>query len=411
MAFASSRPMPYTRWPMRSRMNLPMRRPMRWWVTGLSALLLVAPVAAPAGDEDVSGDAALAERDLADLRSRLQQVEQTLDRQSQQRNQAQRDLREAEKSESGVRRRLDTVDTELGATQERLDVLQRRAVETRAELSLHVASLEQELRRAYILGRDDWLRAVLSQQDPVEIGRQLVYSSYFARERNELAETVRADLETLDATLSSLDEEESRLGEIQTRERERLAELKVLRENRSTALAEINRGIASGSEKLEQLRAEMAQLQSLVDELTRVLTEIPIGGAEPFAGTRGRLAWPTDGRVIRSYGQSRADGRLRWDGVLLAAGAGEDIRAVHHGRVVYADWLQGMGLLVIIDHGNGYLSLYGHNQDVIAETGEWVTPDTVIAHVGDSGGQVVPGLYFEVRKDGKPVDPGGWIAK
>jgi len=190
---------------------------MRWWVTGLSALLLVAPVAAPAGDEDVSGDAALAERDLADLRSRLQQVEQTLDRQSQQRNQAQRDLREAEKSESGVRRRLDTVDTELGATQERLDVLQRRAVETRAELSLHVASLEQELRRAYILGRDDWLRAVLSQQDPVEIGRQLVYSSYFARERNELAETVRADLETLDATLSSLDEEESRLGEIQTR--------------------------------------------------------------------------------------------------------------------------------------------------------------------------------------------------
>jgi len=96
---------------------------------------------------------------------------------------------------------------------------------------------------------------------------------------------------------------------------------------------------------------------------------------------------------------------------LLAAAAGDDVRAVHHGRVVYADWLQGMGLLIIIEHGNGYLSLYGHNQDVVAETGEWVKPDSVIAHVGDSGGQAVPGLYFEIRKDGKPIDPGGWIAK
>ena len=392
-------------------MKLPMRRPMRWRIIGLSALFLVLPIAVPAGDEDVSGDAALAERDLDDLRKRLQKVEKAINQQSKQRNQAQRDLSEAEKSESGVRRRLDTIDAELGTTQERLGFLQRRADENRAELSLHVASLEQELRRAYILGRDDWLRIVLSQQDPVEVGRQIVYSSYFARERNELAETIRADLDALDATLRSLDEEKSRLADIQVRERERLAELKALRQNRSAALVKINRGIASDSEKLEQIRAEMAELQSLVDELTRVLTAMPVGDAEPFASTRGRLAWPTDGRVMQRFGQPRADGRLRWDGVLLVAGAGEDVRAVHHGRVVYADWLQGMGLLVIIEHGNGYLSLYGHNQDVVTETGEWVTPDTVIAHVGDSGGQTVPGLYFEIRKDGKPVDPGGWIAK
>jgi septal ring factor EnvC (AmiA/AmiB activator) len=159
------------------------------------------------------------------------------------------------------------------------------------------------------------------------------------------------------------------------------------------------------------MRGEMAELQSLVDELTRLLTSLPISDAEPFAKTRGRLEWPTDGRIMQRFGQSRADGRLRWDGVLLAAGAGEDVRAVHHGRVVYADWLQGMGLLVIIEHGNGYLSLYGHNQDVIAEIGEWVTPGAVIAHVGDSGGRAIPGLYFEIRKDGKPVDPDGWMHK
>lgn len=388
-----------------------MKSSMESRIVGLLVLFFALSVAALAGDDNPPGDAALAERDLADLRERLQQVERDLTRQSQQRDRAQQDLRNAERSESGVRRKLKSIDAEISAARERLGVLQLRADETRAELSLHVASLKQELRRAYILGRDDWLRAVLSQQDPVAVGRQLVYSSYLARERNALVAAVRADLGALDAMRASLDEENRRLGEIQVRERERLVELGMLRRDRSTALVAINHDIATRNEKLERMRGEMAELQSLVDELTRVLTSLPIGDAEPFARTRGRLEWPTDGRIMQRFGQPRADGRLRWDGVLLAADAGEDVRAVHHGRVIYADWLQGMGLLVIIEHGNGYLSLYGHNQDVVAEIGEWVTPGAVIAHVGDSGGRTVPGLYFEIRKNGKPVNPDGWIRK
>jgi len=376
-------------------------------ILGFLAIFLGFPMVALADNED----AISAQQDLTELREQLQQVERDLSRQSQQRDQAQQNLREAERSESGVRRRLNGIDTELTATRERIEVLQQRAEAARNELSLHIASLEQELRRAYILGRDDWLRTILSQQDPVMIGRQLVYSSYFARERSELAATVRANLEVLDATLLSLEEENQRLAAIRVREQERLAELALLRQNRSAALVKIDKGIATSSEKLERTRAEMAELQSLVNELTRVLTSLPIGDAQPFAKTRGRLQWPTDGRIMKRFGQSRADGRLRWDGLLLAAGAGEDVRAVHHGRVIYADWLQGMGLLVIIDHGNGYLSLYGHNQDVVAEIGEWVTADAVIAHVGDSGGQAVSGLYFELRKDGKPIDPGKWMHK
>ena len=375
------------------------------------ALSITLSVTALAADNEAIGDAALAERDLAELRERLQQVEKDLSRQSQQRNQAQQALRKAERSESGVRRSIEKLDVEVGATRKRLSVLQGRADETRAELSLHVASLEQELRRAYILGRDDWLRAVLSQEDPAEIGRQLVYSSYLARERSTLARTVRADLDALDATRIELDEENRRLAAVQARERERLTELETLRQDRSVALVKIDEGIATHSAKLDRMRTEMVELQSLVDELTKVLTSLPIGDGEPFAKTRGRLEWPADGRIEQRFGQSRADGRLRWDGVLLAAGAGADVRAVHHGRVVYADWLQGMGLLVIIEHGNGYLSLYGHNQDIVADIGEWVTPGAVIAHVGDSGGRATPGLYFEIRKDGKPVDPGGWIRK
>jgi len=384
---------------------------MKLPIAGLLTLSMALLVTTHAVAEPASGDAALAERDLAALQEKLQQVEQDLSRQARKRDQAQHDLRQAERSAAEVRQSLGLIDAELGATRERLDVLQRRAAKARAELSVQMAGLERELRRAYIMGRDDWLRGVLSQQDPVMIGRQLVWSGYLARERKELAAQVRDALAALDQARASLDEENERLADLQRRERERLTELEALRRDRSAALARIDQGIATRSEKIDKMRGELAELQSLVDELTRVLTDLPMGDAEPFARARGRMQWPTAGRITQHFGQPRAGGRLRWNGVLLAGQAGQDVHAVHHGRVVYADWLQGMGLLVIIEHGNGYLSLYGHNRDIVTEIGDWVTPDSVIAHVGDSGGRDVPGLYFEIRKAGKPVDPEDWIGK
>jgi len=384
---------------------------MKPWFAGLLSLSLALLAASFAVAGPASGDAALAERDLAALREKLQQVEQDLSRQARKRDQAQRDLRQAERSEAQVRRSVDQIDAELETTRERLDVLQRLAAKARSDLSVQVAGLEQELRRVYIMGRDDWLRGVLSQQDPVMIGRQLVWSGYLARERNALAEQVRDALAELDRSRAALGEENRHLGDLRIRERKRLAELEALRRDRSAALVRIDQGIATRSEKIDKMRGELAELQSLVDELTRVLTDLPMGDAEPFARARGRMQWPTAGRIAQHFGQPRADGRLRWNGVLITGRAGQDVHAVHHGRVVYADWLQGMGLLVIVEHGDGYLSLYGHNRDTVTEIGDWVTPDTVIAHVGDSGGRDVPGLYFEIRQAGKPVDPEDWIGK
>ena len=190
-----------------------------------------------------------------------------------------------------------------------------------------------------------------------------------------------------------------------------MQDLGAARKSRGVALAKIDKKIESSSDQLDRLRTEAEDLETLVAELTRLLAGMPVGDSTPFRDVKGRLDWPAQGRLVRKFGQSKADGRLHWEGVLLAAGAGSDVSAVHYGRVVFSDWLPGMGLLVILEHGDGYLSLYGHNQDLMSEVGEWVTPGTVIAHVGDSGGQTRPGLYFEIRKDGRPVNPGEWVRR
>jgi len=356
-------------------------------------------------------DAAEAEQQLSAVREQLEQLERQISGQVAKRGDAEQALREAERREAGVRRKLGEIATALAAARDRLVALEAEAEVVRADLAKHVDELGQQLRAAYVSGQDDWLRSVLSQQDPAEVGRQLVYHSYVARQRTELIDTVRGDLEKLETTQAALDAERELLEQTQLAERERLAELSDVRASRRVALARIQAGIASQSEQAERLRTEAEDLEGLVAELTRILANLPIVGAVPFGDRKGQMGPPADGRVIRKFGQARANGRLRWEGLLVGAAAGEEVRAVHYGRVVYSDWLPGMGLLVVLEHGDGYLSLYGHNQDLVTEVGEWVDPGTVIAHVGDSGGQAVTGLYFEIRKNGAPQNPASWLAR
>jgi len=382
-------------------------------LTGLVlTCLLPAAWTSPAWSESAEpDDAAEAEQLLSEVREQLEKLEKQISSEAARRGDAEQALREAERRESGVRRKLAEISTALATATDRLVTLEAEAAVVRDDLATHVDELGQQLRAAYVSGQDDWLRSVLSQRDPAEVGRQLVYHSYIARQRNELIDTVQQDLEKLETTQAALDAERDLLNQTQAAERERLAELSEAREQRKVSLARLKVGIASQSEQAERLRTEAQDLEALVAELTRILTNLPIAGAVPFSERKGQMAPPAAGPVIRKFGQARADGRLRWEGLLVGAAAGDEVRAVHYGRVVYSDWLPGMGLLVVLEHGDGYLSLYGHNQDLVMEVGEWVDPGTIIAHVGDSGGQAVTGLYFEIRKNGAPQNPGPWLVR
>jgi len=365
------------------------------------------PARSESGEID---DAAEAEQQLTEIRSQIEALEREITSQAAERGETEKALRKAERGESEVRLNLENIAADLVATEERLASLESESVAIRDRLAIHVGDLERQIRSAYYSGQDDWLRNILSQRDPAEIGRQLVYHSYIARERTELIDAVRADLDQLEQAETAAADQRVRLEAAQAIEREHLTELSALREQRKGALAGIDGAIATRNARIDRLRAEAEDLEALVAELTRILASIPIDGAVGFGERKGQMALPAAGRVIRKFGQSRADGHLRWEGILVGAPAGEEVRAVHYGRVVFSDWLPGMGLLVVVEHGDGYLSLYGHNQDLVSEVGEWVDPATVIAHVGDSGGQAAPGLYFEIRKDGAPQDPARWLA-
>ena len=190
-----------------------------------------------------------------------------------------------------------------------------------------------------------------------------------------------------------------------------MSRLQSARERRGRALVSLETESKNRARELARLKDQQGGLEKLVRELRRALERIdkfPTDSKDAFAKLRGKLAWPVAGKLLASFGQTRAGG-VKWDGVLVSGSQGAAVRAVYHGRVVYADWLSGLGLLTIIDHGDGYLSLYGHNERLYKEVGERVTAGDTIATVGDSGGRSTPALYFEIRKAGRPVDPRPWF--
>jgi septal ring factor EnvC (AmiA/AmiB activator) len=185
--------------------------------------------------------------------------------------------------------------------------------------------------------------------------------------------------------------------------------LSITREKREIALAFVKQTMQSKEDELKKLVADRAGLESILEKIKEELRDLPsLQDAAPFGKQQGKMLFPVAGKIINMYGSSRNKGKLRWQGVFISAAEGEPIHAIHHGRVVFSDWLRGFGLLLIINHGDGYMSLYGHNQSLYRQAGDWVATNEIISTAGVSGGQEQAGLYFEIRKSGKPTNPTSW---
>ena len=319
-------------------------------------------------------------------------------------------LREQELKVAATAKDLRVLDQKLAAQQGKLDQLiaQRDALD--AKLKDQRDALAALLRSAYAMGRGEELKLLLAQDRIDTIGRMLAYYGYFEHARVGEIDQLLRDLDALAQVQAQIEHE---TAELKSAVDERTVEVQRLdgeRSERGRALAALDATLKDEQARLAALGKDEKGLLELLERLRDIFADIPkqIAGAEPFAQLRGLLNWPVRGRLVTGFGGSD-EGEHGSHGVLIAAASGSEVHAVSHGRVVFADWLRGFGLLIIVDHSDGYLSLYGYNETLLKDVGAWVDAHDVIATSGDSGGRKTPGLYFELRYQGKAIDPKGWL--
>ena len=191
--------------------------------------------------------------------------------------------------------------------------------------------------------------------------------------------------------------------------RKEIEELNLSSKKREQLIANLDKKLANDGSQVNQLLSQEESLEKLISDISNILSDYPVSSDTSFPNSGGRLDWPVDGTVIHDFGHPRAGGKINWNGIVFAVPRGTAVRAIHYGQIAFADWLTGMGLLVIVDHGDGYMSLYAHNESILKNTGDSVLPGDIIATVGDSGGQQQSSLYFEIRKGAKPINPRNWV--
>jgi septal ring factor EnvC (AmiA/AmiB activator) len=350
------------------------------------------------------------EADLARIRGEIARIREQVGRDAAERDRLTRELRTAEQSVAGARERLRELQRQRADSRTRRGQIEAQSRARERDLGTERDALAGQMRAAYLIGRDEPLKLLLNQRDPARAGRMFAYYGYFGRARAGQIARIREHIASLAQLQVQLEAEEQRYAALEQDQKRELDALESARSERGAVLAKVQQESRSRVASLERLRKEQAALERLLRELRRAIQRFPSDSRDPFARLRGKLTWPVAGRVVARYGETRAGG-LKWEGVLLSAERGAAVRSIYHGRVIYADWLAGLGLLVIVDHGGGYMSLYGHNDALFRKVGERVTAGDSIAAVGDSGGRPRPELYFEIRRNAQPLDPRPWFQK
>lgn len=351
------------------------------------------------------------EQELEEVRARISALKESMDASAKERDRLTAELQDIEVQIAEHRSRLKEIERDQAWTAGRKQALEKELADRQAHLDDESEALAAQVRAAYMSGSQEKIRLLLNEQDPATLGRLMAYYRYLNDYRAGNIDAVMEEIRRLEALNAEIAAEAARLEQLAKSRYEELGRLDRSQQSRKTLLASLKQKMASEGAEVERLAAQEQDLTRLIAELSSILSDYPITSEEPFSRHKGKLTWPVAGALVHDFGQPRAGGQLKWNGVVLAAGRGREVRAVYHGRIAFADWLAGMGLLVIVDHGEGYMTLYGYNETILKNTGDWVAPGDVIATVGDSGGQAQTGLYFELRQGTKPVNPRQWVTR
>jgi septal ring factor EnvC (AmiA/AmiB activator) len=377
------------------------------WLTAAACAALAAPLAGAAGD---GPDSAQAKAKLAAVREKISALTNRLGAELQQRDAMSARLRDADLAITAARRRLEDLKTQAAAAE--LRRAQVRAEEARVNRSLDAqrSALAAQVRSAYLAGQQERLKLLLMQNDPATAGRMTEYYGYLARDRAERIARIDAELAKLRELAAQSEKITANLKELQGETARNVAQLQKARDERAAALAAMTQQVASGNQELSQLKREEQAEEALLASLAEVLQDLPADPLQGFDSLRGRLPWPVPGRLTARFQEvgANATSGLKRNGVLIEAAPGSRVRAPYFGRVIYADWLPGLGLLLIIGHSGNYMTLYGHAEVLYKSVGDWVAPGDVIAALND-GGAGAPQLYFEIREGRTAKDPSIWL--
>ena len=360
--------------------------------------------------------------DLKQLRQRIDALQKDLASKEESRSEAADALRESEQAISGASRKLSELAQEQRAANGSLSQLQTRSNTVKSDIDRQQLQLAKLLYRQYVGGQHEYLRLLLNQQDPNLIARELHYYNYLSRAHIESINALRTSLEQLDELTRESHNKSLEIAAIRAEQAKQKKHLEQEKAGHKKLLANISLQVEQQRREISKLKRDEERLSRLVERIGKLLAQknrvstlsnsrLPDASTDgnPFAALKGRLSLPIRGELINRFGSQRADGGMTWKGLFIRAPSGEEVKSIAGGRVVFADWLRGFGNLMIVDHGSGYMSLYGNNESIHKRVGDSVKSGDTIAAVGNSGGNADSGLYFELRHQGKPFDPLNWV--
>ena len=395
------------------------RRPTVVWlrhgaVWSLSVFCLLSSVICSASEEE----------ELENLRKRIAAMQQDMDKTSESKSDAADALRESERAISKSKRKV----TELVAKQRAADKKLGKLGGQQKKLSHDIANqqflLGKLLYQQYLGGTQEYLKPFLNEQDPNQISRDLHYYQYIVRSRSTLLSSLRDDLSALDAVGIAAQEQRAELSSLRSEQTAQKTTLEKEKLARQRLLSKISLQLRQQRREISRLQRDENRLAQLVEKITAMLIQpkskslfrndnLPDNrfDGKPFAQLKGVLTLPVRGEITNRFGATRPDSTVQWKGLFVRTSSGQTVKSIAAGQVVFADWLRGFGNLLIIDHGNGYMSLYGYNETLYKDVGDIVRGGDTITTVGNSGGNEDFGLYFELRHKSKPLDPMAWLAK
>lgn len=347
---------------------------------------------------------------LEKLQKSITKIQQHLKGSKKQRSHVLTELQKLESEISKNAIALKTLANDVQIIRQQKTKLEHGLKQLNKQIHRQQTALSEQIRSAYSMGHQQNLKMLLNQQNPAQAGRTQEYFNYFNRARTQQIETFTETIKRKKQTESELKQTLITQNSLLQAQKQKKRKRQKQRLQRKNLLAELSKKIKNQENTLSSLENSRSRIENLLKSLGELLADIPTNPSEnhPFVAQRGKLPWPTKGHFLSRFGQSKNQGDLKWNGVLIKADFGAPIQAISHGRVAFSDWLQGFGFITIIDHGDGYMSLYGNSESLFKQAGDWVSAGDVIATAGDSGGQPQSGIYFEIRSRGKPVNPAKW---